>query len=212
MKKWFYEKEGIFIVITWIIILIMALDVFLIYKVMSTEKLNILLKFLILTLVLKIELNFLFLSLYGKNIYESTTMTKADCFVLSLFLGSTGLYKMKNRHKFLAFIWALTNGLFSLGTFVDAIIVLANKPTQEQLNALKEQQVYVGKGKEDKAASILLLIFGFIGLHKFYEKKFLLGFIYILTSGFCGIGLLVDLINYCLSQAKNKKGELILWS
>ena len=40
----------------------------------------------------------------------------------------------------------------------------------------------------------LCLFFGYLGLHKFYERKNVMGFIYLFTFGLFGIGLLLDLI------------------
>lgn len=49
--------------------------------------------------------------------------------------------------------------------------------------------------KCDKWVAILLCIFlGFLGGHKFYEGKGGMGIIYILTCGFLGIGIIIDLI------------------
>ena len=48
--------------------------------------------------------------------------------------------------------------------------------------------------KSNWVAFFLCLFFGVLGAHKFYEGKILFGVIYILTAGFCGIGVVVDLI------------------
>ena len=40
----------------------------------------------------------------------------------------------------------------------------------------------------------LCLLFGVVGAHKFYEGRILLGIVYILTAGFAGIGIVIDLI------------------
>lgn len=48
--------------------------------------------------------------------------------------------------------------------------------------------------KSKWVAFFLCLFFGVLGAHKFYEGKILFGVIYILTAGFCGIGVVVDLI------------------
>lgn len=43
-------------------------------------------------------------------------------------------------------------------------------------------------------AFLLCFFLGFVGAHKFYERKYLLGFFYIISLGFCGVGIIVDLI------------------
>ena len=43
-------------------------------------------------------------------------------------------------------------------------------------------------------AFLLCLLLGYIGAHKFYEGKIIFGIIYILTLGFWGIGILIDLV------------------
>lgn len=40
----------------------------------------------------------------------------------------------------------------------------------------------------------LCLFLGYIGAHKFYEGRILLGIVYLCTGGLFGIGLVVDLI------------------
>jgi len=48
--------------------------------------------------------------------------------------------------------------------------------------------------KSKWVAFFLCLFFGYIGIHKFYEGKVLMGVIYILTVGLFGIGWVVDCI------------------
>lgn len=43
-------------------------------------------------------------------------------------------------------------------------------------------------------AFFLYLFFRVLGIHKFYERKILLGVVYIFTGGLFGIGLVVYLI------------------
>ena len=53
----------------------------------------------------------------------------------------------------------------------------------------------VSKKKCDKWVAFLLCVFlGVLGAHKFYEGKIGLGIVYIITFGFCGIGLFIDII------------------
>ena len=53
---------------------------------------------------------------------------------------------------------------------------------------------YTGHGgAKNKWVALLLCIFlGFLGAHKFYEGKILLGIVYLFTCGFFGMGLFVD--------------------
>lgn len=48
--------------------------------------------------------------------------------------------------------------------------------------------------KSKWAASFLCLFFGVLGIHKFYEGRVLLGIVYLLTLGLCGVGVVIDLV------------------
>ena len=48
--------------------------------------------------------------------------------------------------------------------------------------------------KNKWVAFLLCFFLGFFGVHKFYEGKIIMGIIYILTVGFMGIGVFIDLI------------------
>lgn len=51
------------------------------------------------------------------------------------------------------------------------------------------------RGPYNKWISIFLCVcFGFLGAHKFYEQKYYMGVFYLFTFGFCGIGIVLDLI------------------
>ena len=48
---------------------------------------------------------------------------------------------------------------------------------------------------KNKWVSLLLCFFlGYLGIHKFYEGKILLGIVYLFTLGIFGIGVLIDFI------------------
>ena len=53
----------------------------------------------------------------------------------------------------------------------------------------------MGRAKNKWVAFLLCFFLGGIGAHKFYEGKIILGILYIITLGFCGIGVLIDLIS-----------------
>lgn len=51
------------------------------------------------------------------------------------------------------------------------------------------------RGPFNKWISIVLcLLLGFLGAHKFYERKYITGIFYAVTFGFWGVGIIVDLI------------------
>ena len=50
------------------------------------------------------------------------------------------------------------------------------------------------KPKQKKTALIACLLGGMFGAHKFYEEKYLMGVLYLLTCGFFMIGVIIDLI------------------
>ena len=48
---------------------------------------------------------------------------------------------------------------------------------------------------KNKWVSFFLCLFlGYLGIHKFYEGRILLGVLYIFTCGLFGIGIIIDLV------------------
>lgn len=43
-------------------------------------------------------------------------------------------------------------------------------------------------------AITLCILLGWLGGHKFYEGKYMMGIFYVLTFGICGVGVIIDLI------------------
>ena len=66
--------------------------------------------------------------------------------------------------------------------------IIINNSNQNQVNA----QAPAGKQKNKWVALILWWFLGFIGGHKFYEDKMLLGILYFFTGAFLGIGWCID--------------------
>ncbi len=48
--------------------------------------------------------------------------------------------------------------------------------------------------KNKWVAFLLCLFLGYLGIHKFYEGRILLGVVYLFTGGLFGIGILIDLV------------------
>ena len=47
--------------------------------------------------------------------------------------------------------------------------------------------------KNKWVAFFLCFFLGYLGIHKFYEERILLGIVYLLTGGLFGIGWLIDI-------------------
>ena len=60
------------------------------------------------------------------------------------------------------------------------------------LNTMKNNAV--DKPNNKWTSFFLCLLLGWLGVHKFYERKTVLGIVYLLTFGLFGIGVLIDLI------------------
>lgn len=72
-------------------------------------------------------------------------------------------------------------------------VVINNNNTNTNVN----RNVNMGyRGEKNKWVALVLCIFlGFLGAHKFYEGKILLGLVYLCTLGLFGIGWIIDIIS-----------------
>lgn len=59
----------------------------------------------------------------------------------------------------------------------------------------KKLEEYNNLRKKSNSKFLLISLLGWFGVHKFIEKKYVLGVIYLLTFGIFGIGVIIDLIN-----------------
>ena len=60
-------------------------------------------------------------------------------------------------------------------------------------------------------ALILCLLFGMLGIHKFYLGKNGLGLLYIFTGGLCGMGIFIDLIVLLIGTPRDGRGLPVTW-
>lgn len=93
------------------------------------------------------------------------------------------------------------------------IHVHVEQPRVQPQRVYVERPVQLRKSDVNRLALLLLLMFlGVLGAHKFYQGQIFLGFLYLLTGGLCGIGLLVDFIIILVGTPKDKQGRPITWN
>ena len=74
-------------------------------------------------------------------------------------------------------------------------VVINNSNNNTNTNVNRNYSTSRG-GEKNKWVALLLCIFlGYLGVHKFYEGKILLGIVYLCTFGLFGIGWFIDCIS-----------------
>ncbi|MCL1829768.1 MAG: TM2 domain-containing protein [Oscillospiraceae bacterium] len=72
---------------------------------------------------------------------------------------------------------------------------VSNINTNTNFNTDKNTNYYGRGGQKNKWVALILCFFlGFVGAHKFYEGKFIMGILYIFTGGLFVIGIILDFI------------------
>lgn len=115
---------------------------------------------------------------------EKNTHSVFIGYVLWIF-GFTGSHRFYFGKKITGTIWFLTFGLFGIGWLVDIFLI----PSMD-----REAEVKYREGEIDYNLAWLFLGFlGYLGIHRFYLRHYLVGVIYLLTVGLLGFGWLYDL-------------------
>jgi TM2 domain-containing membrane protein YozV len=112
------------------------------------------------------------------------THRKSFGYILWLF-GFTGSHRFYYGKPISGTIWFFTLGLFFIGWIIDLFLI----PSMD-----READLRFHPGPLSyNVAWVLLTFLGILGIHRFYMKKWISGFVYLLTGGLLGIGLLYDL-------------------
>ncbi len=80
---------------------------------------------------------------------------------------------------------------------VPQVIIYNNERTDKKddsQNKTPQINNHIGKEKNKWVSIILCLFLGFFGIHKFYEEKIGMGFLYLFTFGLLGFGVIVDFL------------------
>ena len=68
------------------------------------------------------------------------------------------------------------------------------QPEEETQDSRENIFGFQKRGPFYKWITLVLAIFlGWLGVHKFYERKFYMGLLYMVTGGFCGVGIVLDI-------------------
>lgn len=100
-------------------------------------------------------------------------------------LGFVGLHRFYLGRPITGAIWALTLGLLFVGWIVDLFLIPGM--------AEDAQDKFPGGTSDYNLVWVLLVLLGFLGIHRFYQGKLISGIIYLLTLGIFGLGIIYDL-------------------
>lgn len=73
----------------------------------------------------------------------------------------------------------------------------------------RDLDIEIFSDKNKYIALLLCLIFGVFGFHHFYVRRYLKGFLYLITFGLFGIGWFVDLVLIIFGRFKDNKGNVL---
>ncbi len=125
------------------------------------------------------------------------THSKTIGYILWIF-GFLGSHRFYYGKPISGTIYFFTLGLLGIGWLIDLFLI----PTMDK----EADRKYI-KGPIDYNISWILLTFaGYLGLHRFYMRKWITGFIYLVSVGLFGIGIIYDFwtLNDQISEINSK--------
>jgi len=122
------------------------------------------------------------------------THSKTVGYLLWMF-GFTGAHRFYYGKTASGILWFFTFGLFGIGWLVDAFLIPAMDREADQRFA---------PGPTDYTLSwVLLIVGGFLGLHRFVQGRWVTGLVYLMTFGLAGLGVIYDVLT--LNQQINDR-------
>jgi TM2 domain-containing membrane protein YozV len=127
------------------------------------------------------------------------THSKVIGYLLWIF-GFLGAHRFYYGKPVTGTIWFFTLGLLFVGWIVDFFLI----PSMD-----READLRFHSGRTDyNVAWVLLTFLGALGVHRMYQGKWISGLLYLVTLGFCGLGVLYDFwtLNEQISVLNAKRG------
>ncbi|WP_028024920.1 NINE protein [Enterovibrio calviensis] len=111
------------------------------------------------------------------------THSKVIGYILWIF-GFLGAHRFYYGKPVTGTIWLFTFGLLGIGWIIDLFLI----PSMD-----READLRFHSGQYDYSVAWILLTFlGVFGIHRMYMGKWLSGILYLVTFGFCFIGVIYD--------------------
>ncbi len=115
------------------------------------------------------------------------------------FFGFTGAHRFYYGRPLTGTLWFSTFGLFGIGWLIDFFLI----PSMDREADLK----YSAGEINYNIAWILLVYLGYLGIHRFYMRKWITGTIWLLTGGLLTLGWLYDF--WTLNQQISEENRLL---
>ncbi|WP_447594810.1 NINE protein [Aquipseudomonas campi] len=114
---------------------------------------------------------------------QHDTHSKIIGYLLWIF-GFLGAHRFYYGKPVTGTLWFFTFGLLFIGWIIDLFLI----PSMD-----READLRFNAGPLDyNIAWILLTFLGAFGVHRMYQGKWITGILYLVTLGFCGLGVLYD--------------------
>ncbi|MDR5860555.1 TM2 domain-containing protein [Halomonas eurihalina] len=133
------------------------------------------------------------------NISSEGTHSKLIGYLLWLF-GFLGAHRFYYGKPVTGTIWFFTFGLLGIGWLIDLFLI----PAMDRQADLRFQAGPINYS----LAWLLLTFLGVLGIHRFYQEKWLTGILYLCTFGVFGLGVLYDFwtLNDQISMRHTERG------
>ena len=94
-------------------------------------------------------------------------------------------------------------------------VIISPKAEKQTVNDMIDDNYYdssrvdkIEKKRFIRSKLIMCILMGGLGIHKFMEKNYILGVLYLLTGGIFGIGIIIDILVYIRKLMQLKIDEM----